>query len=102
MSEAERQRLIEAEWVSEDGRGEAEFTTEINVYAMDRAALIFDITKVFMEAEIPIKRIEGRINKQGKSTVNVQFGIKSKEDLNTLTSKIRSIEGIIDIERTQG
>ena len=55
-----------------------------------------------MEAEIPIKRIEGRINKQGKSTVNVQFGIKSKEDLNTLTSKIRSIEGIIDIERTQG
>ena len=102
MSEAERQRLIEAEWVSEDNRGEAEFTTEINVYAMDRSALIFDITKVFMEAEIPIKRIEGRINKQGKSTVNVQFGIKSKDELNTLTSKIRSIEGIIDIERTQG
>ena len=102
MSEAERDRLIEAEWVAEGVSGEAEFTTEINVYAMDRSALIFDITKVFMEADIPIKRIEGRVNKQGKSTVNVQFGVKSKSDLNTLTAKIRSIEGIIDIERTQG
>jgi len=102
MSEDERKRLIEAEWVEEGGAGEAEFTTEINVYAMDRSALIFDITKVFMEADIPIKRIEGRVNKQGKSTVNVQFGVKSKSDLNTLTSKIRNIEGIIDIERTQG
>ena len=102
MSEAERDRLIEAEWVAEGVSGEAEFTTEINVYAMDRSALIFDITKVFMEADIPIKRIEGRVNKQGKSTVNVQFGVKSKSDLNTLTSKIRNIEGIIDIERTQG
>ena len=55
-----------------------------------------------MEAEIPIKKIEGRVNKQGKSTVNVQFGVKSKGDMNALISKIRSIEGIIDIERTQG
>ena len=102
MNEAERQRLIEAEWVSEESRGAAEFTTEINVYAMDRSALIFDITKVFMEADIPIKRIEGRVNKQGKSTVNVQFGVRSKEELGTLTSKIRNIDGIIDIERTQG
>ena len=102
MNETERHRLIEAEWVSEGVSGETEFTTEINVYAMDRSALIFDITKVFMEEDIPIKRIEGRVNKQGKSTVNVQFGIKSKEDLAGLTSKIRNIEGIIDIERTQG
>ena len=102
MSEAERQRLIEAEWVSEGVSKEAEFTTELNVYAMDRSALIFDITKVFMEADIPIKRIEGRVNKQGKSTVNVQFGVKSKDDLGILTSKLRNIEGIIDIERTQG
>ena len=33
MSEAERQRLIEAEWVSEGVSESAEFTTEINVYA---------------------------------------------------------------------
>ena len=102
MSENERERLIDAEWVDEVAGQEAEFVADINVYAMDRNALIHDITKVFMEAEIPIKKIEGRVSKQGKSTVNVQFGVKSKNDMNTLISKIRSIEGIIDIERTQG
>jgi GTP pyrophosphokinase len=102
MSEDERERLIDAEWVDEAEERSAEFIADINVYAMDRNALIHDISKVFMEAEIPIKKIEGRVNKQGKSTVNVQFGVKSKGDMNALISKIRSIEGIIDIERTQG
>ena len=102
MSEDERERLIEAEWVSEGSDQQAEFVADINVYAMDRNALIHDITKIFMEAEIPIRKIEGRVSKQGKSTINVQFGVKSKGEMNTLISKIRSIEGIIDIERTQG
>ena len=102
MSEAERRRLIEAEWIIGENNENAEFTTELNLYAMDRSALIFDITKVFMEAEIPIKRIEGRLNKQGKSTINVQFGIKSTDDLGHLISKLRTIEGIMDIQRTQG
>ena len=55
-----------------------------------------------MESEIPIRKIEGRVSKQGRSTINVQFGVKSKVEMNTLISKIRSIEGVIDIERTQG
>ena len=102
MTEVERRRLIDAEWIVGENSESAEFTTEINIYAMDRSALIFDITKVFMETDIPIKRIEGRLNKQGKSTVNVQFGIKSKDDLGKLMSKLRNIQGIVDIQRTQG
>ena len=101
MSESERHRLIEAEWVSESDL-QQEFSAEINVYAMDRSALIYDISRIFMESEVPITKIEGKVNKQGKSTVGVQFRVKSVNELNTLISKIRSIEGIIDIERTQG
>ena len=100
FSDNERERLIEVEWIYGDEG--AEFLADINVYAMDRSALVYDISRIFMEAEIPIKKIEGRINKQGKSTVNVQFGVRSKNELATLISKIRNIEGIIDIERTQG
>lgn len=101
LTEKERERLVEAEWVDEDG-DQKEFVADVNVYANDRNALIHDITKVFMESEIPIRKIEGRVSKQGRSTINVQFGVKSKVEMNTLISKIRSIEGVIDIERTQG
>ena len=57
---------------------------DINVYAMDRNELIHDISKIFMESEIPIRKIEGRVSKQGKSTINVQFGVKSKGEMNVL------------------
>ncbi|MCR5214601.1 MAG: bifunctional (p)ppGpp synthetase/guanosine-3',5'-bis(diphosphate) 3'-pyrophosphohydrolase [Eubacterium sp.] len=102
MSDNERERLIDAEWNYGSDNNEAEFIADINVYAMDRNALLYDISRIFMEAEVPIKKIEGRTNKQGKSTVNVQFGVKSKAELASLISKIRNIEGIVDIERTQG
>lgn len=102
MNETDRVRLIDAEWVEAEGKPDMEFTTEILVYAIERNGLIFEISKVFSEENIGIKAMNARTSKQGKSTIDISFGVKSKEDLNRLTSKIQSIQGIIDIERTQG
>lgn len=102
MPETDRVRLIDAEWVEADGKPDMQFTTEILVYAVERNGLIFEISKVFSEENIGIKAMNARTSKQGKSTIDISFGVKSKEDLNRLTSKIQSIQGIIDIERTQG
>ena len=46
--------------------------------------------------------MNARTSKSGKSTIDIAFGVKSKEDLGRLTTKIKNIQGIIDIERTQG
>ena len=102
MNETDRVRLIDAEWVEAEGKPDMEFTTEILVYAIERNGLIFERSKVFSEENIGIKAMNARTSKQGKSTIDISFGVKSKEDLNRLTSKIQSIQGIIDIERTQG
>ena len=103
MEENERTRLIDAEWIDRSESGEEkEFTTEINIYTMNRQGMLFDISKVFNEAKIDLKGVNVRINKQGKATVTMQFGIRSTEQLAWITSKIRNIEGVIDIERTRG
>ncbi len=102
MEEADRERLIEAEWVAADGSEENSYTTEINIYSSDRQGVLFDISKVFNEEMIPIKAMNVRTSKQGKVTITIQFGIHSKEELSRLTTKIMAIESIIDIERTQG
>jgi len=102
MDEADRERLIEAEWVAADGSEDSSYTTEINIYSQDRQGVLFDISKVFNEEMIPIKAMNVRVSKQGKATITVQFGIRSKEELSRITAKIRNIESIIDIERTQG
>jgi len=102
MEESERARLIEAEWVDENGKSDKEFVTEINIYAVSRDGIIFDISKIFKEADISIKGMNARTSKQEKSTITLQFGVKSRDELSTLISKIRNIEGVIDIERTRG
>ena len=102
MSETDRVRLIDAEWVEAEGKSNFEFTTEINVYAMERNGLIFDLSKVFNEEDLSIKGMLARTSKAGKSTIDISFNVKSKDDLNRLVSKIRNIQGVLDIQRPQG
>ncbi len=101
MSESDRNRIIDAEWQT-DAVKENTYLTEINIYADDRNGILFDITKVLSEANISVNSINSRTSKQGKATITLSFAIKSVEQLNTIISKIRNIESIIDIERTVG
>ncbi len=101
MSESDRSRIIDAEWQAESS-AENTYLTEINIYADDRNGILFDITKVLSEANISVNSINSRTSKQGKATITLSFAIKSVEQLNTIISKIRNIESIIDIERTVG
>ena len=102
MDEFDRARLIEAEWSKSLVQNTTLYNTEINIYANDSQGLIFELSKIFNEAKINLTGINVRVNKQGKATVAVRFEVSSKEQLNRLIAKIRSIDGIIDIERTTG
>ena len=43
-----------------------------------------------------------RINKQDIATLQMNFEISGKEELNRVIDKIRGIESVLDIERTVG
>ena len=43
-----------------------------------------------------------RTTKQGTATLTTTFEIGSREELNRIIDKIRTIESVIDIERTTG
>ena len=103
MDEAERTRLIDAEWAEGATQTpEAEYVTEINIYATGRQGIVFEISKIFNEANVGIKGMTVRTSKQGKMTISMQFGVRSTEQLSWLSAKIRAVDGIIDIERTTG
>lgn len=102
MDELDRARLIDAEWQNEANAGGALYSTEIKIYSMDRRGMLLDISRVFTEANIDVTSMTVRTNKQGKATISVSFDIKGKEQLTHIVSKIRSVEGIIDIERSAG
>ena len=100
MDEFDRERLIEANWAEGPVQETNLYSTEIIIYASESTGLVFELSKIFNEEKINLTGMNVRTSKQGKATVSVKFEIRSKEQLIKLTSKIRSIEGVIDIERT--
>ena len=99
MSEAERMRMIEAEWQGfATGSGE-KYATEITIYANNRTGLLVDLSKVFTERGIDLSGINSRVSKQGTATLSVSFEISGTDELNKIIEKIRQIDSVIDIER---
>lgn len=103
LPDEDRKRLIEAEW-SPEALKEADklYTSEIKLFANDRNGLVVDVSKVFTEMEVTMNSIDARASKQGVATVDITFEIKDKRQLADIVNRLRSIEGVIDIERTSG
>lgn len=97
LPEADRNRLIDAEWESTEESGA--FEAEINIYASDRKGLLGDVSKVFTERGISIMGINTRTNKQGYATMVVTFHVSGKEELSEIVAKLRQIPNVIDINR---
>ena len=101
LSEADRVRMIDAEWQGTDFSNGL-YTAEINVFANNRTGLLVDISRIFTERKIDLTAINSRTSKQGRATISMTFDVHSTEELNTLIEKIRQVESVIDIERTTG
>ncbi len=102
MSEADRARLIEAEWASPDAPQEERYLAELNVYANNRTGLLVDLTRVFTERKIDVKSVNSRTSKQDKATIFFSFEIENKEALRSLIERLRQVDSVIDVERTTG
>lgn len=102
LSEADRQRIIEAEWnVDSQETADEYYDAEIIIYAYDRMGILMDITKVLTENKIDVKALNTRTSKQGIATINVSFGVRSVETLNELMKKLKNVPSVTDIERTR-
>ena len=103
LPEDERARLIAAEWnVASEHHDNELYTAEIKIFANNRNGILLDLSKVFTEAKIDVTSMTVRTNKQAVATISVGFEIHGVEQLNYIISKIRSVESVIDIERTTG
>lgn len=102
LSEQDRQRIIEAEWETQRSGSQDElYDSEVIIYAYDRLGVLMDIARVFTENKIDVRGVNSRTSKQGIATINVVFTVHGKDELNNLIKKLRMVESVKDIERTQ-
>ena len=104
MNDIERSRLIEAEWQENaDSDGTASYFSEIRIFAADRTGMLFDVSKVFTEANINVTAINSTSNRKSeKATITVAFNISTVDQLNHLIAKLCMIPGVVDVERSVG
>lgn len=101
LPESERARLIDAEWeASQENRTDEKYLAEINIYANNRSGLLADISRALTEKNIDILAMNTRTNKQGMATLSASFEIASRDELIRIIDKIRTIDSVIDIERS--
>lgn len=96
--------MIEAEWQQPEDKAEApeKYLAEIVIYANNRTGLLADISKIFTERKLDLRSINSRTSKREKASIAMSFDIGSKEELNSLITKIRQVESVLDVERTTG
>ena len=100
LTDIERGRLIEASWAADEGKQDGKYMTEIVIYANNRVGILTDLSRIFTERNIDVNSINSRTSKSDIATITMTFAIQGTEELNSLIAKIRTIDSIIDIERT--
>ena len=102
LTDAERVRLIEAEWHTDGEEALGEYYTEIKIFCNDKPGILVEVSRVFAERDINILGLHSRTNKQGVATIEVSFNTKGREQISSLIERLRQIENIIEIQRTTG
>lgn len=94
----ELSRWLPVEWSNDTS---ALIPTGIEVVAVDRVGLVFDITKILSEAHIQILHSSSRNLKNGNAIFEASVQVASTEELQSIMEKIRKVRGVLSVERAK-
>ncbi len=92
----EQERWVEIQWTDTSNTA---MQTGIEVVALDRVGLVFDICAVLTEARIPIVHSSSRVLKNGNAIFDASIKIVNKSQLTSVFDRIRKIKGVLSVER---
>lgn len=94
---AEMGRWLPAQWAS--NAPPAEMKACIEVVGVNRMGLLGDITTVVNEAHLPVSSFNFHILKSGDARLDATVSVSSREQLDTLLNRLRSVRDVITAER---
>lgn len=97
LTDTDDERFIEVEW---DEAKKGTFLSEIQIKAIDRPKLLQEITSLYNDAKLNATSLNLRINKDKLAIMDITFEISETKQLHDLIKKLRKIEGVLDIYRT--
>ena len=80
---------------------EKPFSTTLEIDCIDRDGIWIDIATVLNSAKVKVTEISARELVAGKGRTLATFEVKSVAELEGIRSKMRSVEGVLDVRRGQ-
>lgn len=96
--EGNQDKRVEVYWDNQNVLSK-EFEAEIKVLAYDRKNLFIDVTKLITEEKVSLNGINAKTNKENIAVMNFIIEVNSIDKLNSVMSKLRRIEGVIEVSR---
>ncbi len=93
----EPDRWIPAGW---DESVKEDFTATVSLACLDRVGLMADISKMIADMRVMIYGINTKSKKDGRASLELTIGVNGIEHLNGVMAKLRKINGVLDVERS--
>ena len=93
----EPDRWIPAGW---DSSVKEDFTATVSMTCLDRVGLMADVSKMIADMRVMIYGINTKSKKDGRASLELTIGVNGIEHLNGVMAKLRMINGVLDVERS--
>ena len=98
LMENEEERIIDVEW---DQQRSESYVVDLNIEAVDKSALLNDITRLIKNEQIKLLSVNARADKYGKAYINLSVELSSIEHMKDIMNKIKEISGVLSVQRAK-
>jgi len=92
----DEERIIEVNW---DQKRSESYVVDLNIEAVDKSALLNDITRLIKNEQIKLLSVNARADKYGKAYINLSVELSSIEHMKDIMNKIKDISGVLSVQR---
>ena len=92
----EPERLINVSWASQ---GQGVFSATLQVEALDRNNLLFDLMKVVSDLKVSLLASSSHSSDDNVAFCRFSFQVSDTKQLGVLMSQLRNVEGVYDVYR---
>jgi|AntRauTorckE6833_2_1112554.scaffolds.fasta_scaffold00017_11 GTP pyrophosphokinase len=96
LIENENERIIDVEW---DRKRAESYVVDLNIEAVDKSALLNDITRLIKNEQIKLLSVNARADKYGRTYIKLSLELSSIEHMKDIMNKIKDISGVLSVQR---
>ncbi|HKL13741.1 MAG TPA: bifunctional (p)ppGpp synthetase/guanosine-3',5'-bis(diphosphate) 3'-pyrophosphohydrolase [Halanaerobiales bacterium] len=98
LIENEEERIIDVKW---DQKRSESYVVDLNIEAVDKSALLNDITRLIKNEQIKLLSVNARADKYGKAYIELSVELSSIEHMKDIMNKIKDISGVLSVQRAK-